>query len=162
LAEVLMHELDTMGIAIRHPIVDEVIQMYRAHMKEGRIPGPEIWAQSGPEVAAMTADILVTEFTLSDNWENRHGIIPETEAELLLPALQGALYRLLLDEARRDGQRITSRLGELAEDPGTSEDPMAEEVDLLKRKITVSKRIERLAAHFGSTILHRMGSDEGL
>ena len=160
LAEVLLHELDTNGIAIRHPIVDEVVQTYREHLNEGQIPGPETWSQGDPEVAAMTADILVSEFTLSDNWENRHGIIPETESELLLTALQGALYRLLLDEARLDGQRITSRLEELTEDPSTSEDPLAEEVDLLKRKIAVSKRIERLAAHFGSTILHRLGREE--
>jgi len=160
LAEVLLHELDTNGIAIRHPIVDEVVQTYREHLNEGQIPGPETWSQGDPKVAAMTADILVSEFTLSDNWENRHGIIPETESELLLTALQGALYRLLLDEARLDGQRITSRLEELTEDPSTSEDPLAEEVDLLKRKIAVSKRIERLAAHFGSTILHRLGREE--
>ena len=160
LAEFLLHELDTLGLSIRHPVVDQVVQTYRDQMMEGHIPGPETWSSAGPEVAAITADVLVTEFSLSDNWLNRHNIVPETEDKLLMQALQGALYRLMLDEARWDGARIMRRLEELAEDPSTSEDPMAEELDLLKRKMTVSERVSRLAAHFGSTILHTLSEED--
>lgn len=160
LAELLLHELDTVGLAIRNPLVDRVIQVYREHLIEGHIPGPETWSQAEPEVAALTADVLVTEFALSDNWLNRHGIAPETEDMLLKQAVQGALYRLMLDEARVEGARIVGRLDELAEDPGSSEDPLAEEVQLLKRKMAVSDRVTRLAAHFGSAILHSMDPDE--
>ena len=111
-------------------------------------------------MAAITADLLVTEFALSENWLNKHNIVPETEDKLLMQALQGALYRLMLDEARGDGARITGRLKELADDPGTSEDPLAEELDLLKKKMTVSERVSRLAAHFGSTILHTLSEED--
>ena len=79
---------------------------------------------------------------------------------MLLKALQGALYRLLLDEARSDGARINRRLEELAEDPQTSEDPIQEERELLSRKIAVTKRISRIAAHFGSTVLGRLGEED--
>ncbi len=160
LAEVMIHELDTLGLAIRHPIVDQVIQTYRERMLEGEIPGPDFWSQFSPEVAAITADILVSEYSLSDNWLNRHGIVPETEEQLLMQALQGALYRLMLDEARSEGVRITQRLEALTEDPGTSEDPEGEEVHLLRKKMGVSKRVGRIAAHFGSTILHRMSEED--
>ena len=160
LAEVMIHELDTLGLAIRHPIVDQVIQTYRERMLEGEIPGPDFWSQFSPEVAAITADILVSEYSLSDNWLNRHGIVPETEEQLLMQALQGALYRLMLDEARSEGVRITQRLEALTEDPGTSEDPEGEEVHLLRKKMGVSKRVGRIAGHFGSTILHRMSEED--
>ncbi len=160
LAEFLMHELDTLGISIRHPVVDEIVQSFRESMVSGHIPGPETWSNGGPEVAAITADLLVTEFALSENWLNKHNIVPETEDKLLMQALQGALYRLMLDEARGDGARITGRLKELADDPGTSEDPLAEELDLLKKKMTVSERVSRLAAHFGSTILHTLSEED--
>jgi len=70
------------------------------------------------------------------------------------------LYRLLLDEARSDGARITRRLEELTEDPQTSEDPMQEERELLSRKIAVTKRVSRIAAHFGSTVLGRLGEED--
>ena len=148
LAEVMIHELDTLGLAIRHPIVDQVIQTYRERMLEGEIPGPDFWSQFSPEVAAITADILVSEYSLSDNWLNRHGIVPETEEQLLMQALQGALYRLMLDEARSEGVRITQRLEALTEDPGTSEDPEGEEVHLLRKKMGVSKRVGRIAGAF--------------
>ena len=105
-------------------------------------------------------DILVSEYSLSDNWLNRHGIVPETEEQLLMQALQGALYRLMLDEARSEGVRITQRLEALTEDPGTSEDPEGEEVHLLRKKMGVSKRVGRIAGHFGSTILHRMSEED--
>lgn len=160
LAEVMMHELDTMGLAIRHPVVDQVVETYRERMSMGEVPGAEHWSQASPEVAAVTADILVSEYTLSENWYNRHRILPETEDTMLLKALQGALYRLLLDEARSDGARINRRLEELAEDPQTSEDPIQEERELLSRKIAVTKRISRIAAHFGSTVLGRLGEED--
>ncbi len=160
LAEFLLHELDTIGLAIRHPVVDQVIQTFRESMLEGHIPGPETWSQAGPEIAAMTADVLVSEFALSDNWLNRHGIAAETEDKMLMQALQGALYRLMLDEARSEGARIVGRLEEMAKDPESSEDPASEEVDLLKRKMAVSKRVGLLAGHFGSTILHVLKEED--
>ena len=86
--------------------------------------------------------------------------MPETEEQLLMQALQGALYRLMLDEARSEGVRITQRLEALTEDPGTSEDPEGEEVHLLRKKMGVSKRVGRIAGHFGSTILHRMSEED--
>ena len=129
-------------------------------MLEGHIPGPDAWSQADPEIAALTADVLVTEFALSDNWLKRHGIAAETEDKMLMQALQGALYRLMLDEARSEGVRIVGRLEEMAQDPGSSEDPAAEEVDLLRRKMAVSKRVGRLAGHFGSTILHTVKEED--
>ncbi len=160
LAEFLLHELDTIGLAIRHPVVDQVIQTYRERMLEGHIPGPDAWSQADPEIAALTADVLVTEFALSDNWLKRHGIAAETEDKMLMQALQGALYRLMLDEARSEGVRIVGRLEEMAQDPQSAEDPAAEEVDLLRRKMAVSKRVGRLAGHFGSTILHTLKAED--
>lgn len=160
LAEFMMHELDTLGLAIRHPIVDRVVQHVRERMVEGHIPSAEDLGINDPEVMALTADLLVSEYRLSDNWLNRHGIEPETEEHQLKRALQGALHRLMLDEARGEGYRIRARLEEMAEDPGSSEDPASEEVDLLRRKIGVSKRVSLLAAHFESTILYAMRDED--
>jgi hypothetical protein len=148
------------GLAIRHPVVDRIVQHFRESILNGHIPGPEDLGMGDPEVAELTADVLVTEFTLSKNWLERHGIEPETEEHQLKRALEGALHRLLLDEARGEGFRIKSRLQELAEDPSTSEDPALEEVDLLRRKMGVSKRVSKLAKHFESTILHTLRPED--
>ena len=160
LAEFLMHELDTLGLAIRHPVVDRVIQTFRESMLQGHIPDAEDMGRTEPDMAALTADLVVSEYVLSDNWSARHGIEPETEEQQLKRALQGALHRLMLDEARGEGASIKARLEELTEDPSTSEAPEVEEVDLLKRKMAVSKRVTKLAAHFESTIFDRL-KDEG-
>jgi DNA primase len=154
LAEFMLHELDTVGLAIRHPVVDRIVQHFRESIVAGHIPGPEDLGMGDPEVAELTADVLVSEFTLSKNWLERHGIEPETEEHQLKRALESALHRLLLDEARGEGFQIKSRLIELTEDPSTSEDPAMEELDLLRRKMGVSKRVSVLAKHFESTILH--------
>ena len=160
LAEFMMHELDSLGLAIRNPVVDRVVEHVREEMIGGRIPLAEDLGLNDPEVMTLTADLLVTEFTLSSNWLERHGIQPETEEDQLKAALQGALHRLMLDEARGEGYRIRKRLEEVAEDPSTSEDPAAEEVDLLRRKMAVSKRVSKLALHFESTILHDMRDED--
>ena len=78
-------------------------------MVTGHIPGPESWSNGGPEVAAITADLLVTEFALSDNWLNKHNIVPETEDKLLMQALQGA---------HDTGSCWTRRGGEVRASPG--------------------------------------------
>ena len=160
LAEFMIHELDMVGLAIRHPVVDRIVQHFRESIVAGHIPGPEDLGMTDPEVIELTADVLVSEFTLSKNWFERHGIEPETEEQQLKRALEGALHRLLLDEARGEGYRIKARLQELSEDPSTSEDPASEEVDLLRRKIGVSKRVSKLALHFESTILHNMSAED--
>lgn len=160
LAEFMIHELDMVGLAIRHPVVDRIVQHFRESIVAGHIPGPEDLGITDPEVIELTADVLVSEFTLSKNWFDRHGIEPETEEQQLKRALEGALHRLLLDEARGEGYRIKARLQELSEDPSTSEDPALEEVDLLRRKIGVSKRVSKLALHFESTILHNMSAED--
>lgn len=160
LAEFMIHELDMVGLAIRHPVVDRIVQHFRESIVAGHIPGPEDLGITDPEVVELTADVLVSEFTLSKNWFERHGIEPETEEQQLKRALEGALHRLLLDEARGEGYRIKARLQELSEDPSTSEDPASEEVDLLRRKMGVSKRVSKLALHFESTILHNMSAED--
>lgn len=160
LAEVVLHELDNAKVSIRHPVVDEVVQTYREQLLLGEVPDAARWSQSTPEIAAITADMLVNEFSLSENWYNRHGIIPETEDQMLLQAVQGALFRLMMDEARSEGMRITGRLADLTDDPSTSEDPAAEEKELLQKKMKVNERVSRLARHFGSTILHTMTEED--
>ena len=67
------------------------------------------------------ADLAISEFSLSENWLERHSIRPETEEQNLKEAMRGALLRLMMDEAHFEGARITGRLEELAEDPYTSE-----------------------------------------
>ena len=66
----------------------------------------------------------------------------------------------MLDEARAEEVHIVGRIEEMAQDPESSENPAAEEVDLLKRKMAVSKRVGRLAGHFGSTILHTLKEED--
>ena len=58
----------------------------------------------------------------------------------------------------RCGSERHCRLGPVW--PGTSEDPLAEEMQLLRKKMTVSERVSRLAAHFGSTILHTLSEED--
>lgn len=159
LAEVLLMELDTAGVAIRHPVVDGVLRHFRDQMQKGHIPGLEDFAASEKEVAELMADLAISEFGLSENWTKRHGIRPETEEQNLKEAMRGALLRLMLDEAHFEGAKITRRLEEMTEDPSTSEDPLEEEKDLLRKKMSVSARVFRLAGHFQTVILQPAKED---
>ena len=159
LAEVLITELDNMAVAIRHPVVDGVLRHFREQMGEGHIPGLEDFASSETEVAELMADLAISEFGLSENWTKRHGIRPETEEQNLKEAMRGALLRLMLDEAHFEGARITRRLAEMAEDPSTSENPLEEEKDLLRRKMSVSSRVFKISEHFKTVILNPAKED---
>ncbi|MGB1573726.1 MAG: hypothetical protein ACPG85_05560, partial [Flavobacteriales bacterium] len=159
LAEVLITELDNMAVAIRHPVVDGVLRHFREQMGEGHIPGLEDFASSENEVAELMADLAISEFGLSENWTKRHGIRPETEEQNLKEAMRGALLRLMLDEAHFEGARITRRLAEMAEDPSTSENPLEEEKDLLRRKMSVSSRVFKISEHFKTVILNPAKED---
>ena len=159
LAEVLITELDNMAVAIRHPVVDGVLRHFREQMGEGHIPGLEDFASSETEVAELMADLAISEFGLSENWTKRHGIRPETEEQNLKEAMRGALLRLMLDEAHFEGARITRRLAEMAEDPSTSENPLEEERDLLRRKMSVSSRVFKISEHFKTAILNPAKED---
>ena len=128
-------------------------------MQEGHIPGLEDFAASDNEVAELMADLAISEFGLSENWTKRHGIRPETEEQNLKEAMRGALLRLMLDEAHFEGARITRRLEEMSEDPSTSENPLKEEQDLLRKKMSVSARVFRLAGHFHTAILQPAKED---
>ena len=159
MAEVLITELDNMAVAIRHPVVDGVLRHFREQMGEGHIPGLEDFASSETEVAELMADLAISEFGLSENWTKRHGIRPETEEQNLKEAMRGALLRLMLDEAHFEGARITRRLAEMAEDPSTSENPLEEEKDLLRRKMSVSSRVFKISEHFKTVILNPAKED---
>ena len=161
LAEVLLIELDTSRVAIRHPVVDAVLTHFREQISAGHIPGLEDFASSEKEVAELMADLAISEFSLSENWTKRHSIRPETEEQNLKEAMRGALLRLMMDEAHFEGARITRRLEEMAEDPSTSENPQEEEKDLLRRKMSVSARVMLLAKHFNTVILNPAKEDLG-
>ena len=161
LAEVLLMELDTSRVAIRHPVVDAVLTHFREQISAGHIPGLEDFASSKKEVAELMADLAISEFALSENWTKRHSIRPETEEQNLKEAMRGALLRLMMDEAHFEGARITRRLEEIAEDPSTSENPQEEEKDLLRRKMSVSSRVVKLAKHFHTVILNPAREDLG-
>ena len=72
---------------------------------------------------------------------------------------QSAYPRLLIGLSEPCSSPIPRRPGFTVQKP-TSEAPEVEEVDLLKRKMAVSKRVTKLAAHFESTIFDRL-KDEG-
>jgi len=148
-----------MAVAIRHPVVDGVLRHFREQMGDGHIPGLEDFASSETEVAELMADLAISEFGLSENWTKRHGIRPETEEQNLKEAMRGALLRLMLDEAHFEGARITRRLAEMAEDPSTSENPLEEEKDLLRRKMSVSSRVFKISEHFKTAILNPAKED---
>ena len=68
-------------------------------------------------------------------------------------------------DARRSplrGARITRRLAEMAEDPSTSENPLEEEKDLLRRKMSVSSRVFKISEHFKTVILNPAKEDVGV
>ena len=47
----------------------------------------------------------------------------------------------------------------MAEDPSTSENPLEEEKDLLRRKMAVSSRVFKISEHFKTVILNPAKDD---
>jgi DNA primase len=149
LAACLFEELETLQIEIGHLTVHKVLALYRDETSDEGDWNADILTQHADmEIAKLTADLLVSPHELSHNWSERHGIFPALESDSLIEALQSSLHRLLMDEARDQGDQISKAL-EAAEAEGNT----ANTTELLRNKIEIQKHIQQLSRHFGSTIL---------
>lgn len=146
LAACLFEEVEALGIEISHRTVRNVMSIYQSESDaEGNWDIKSLTNNQDMEIAKLATDLLVSPHALSENWA-RHGIHPSEEGGRLVEALQSALYRLLLDEARAEAVTISKAL----DGAGSEGDDVTE---LLMRKMKMQLRIKELSLHFGSTIL---------
>ena len=92
------------------------------------------------------ADMLVSKYNLSKNWEHKHHIFPIKEENILEKALSSATVRLHLHDAQRNIDLLLEKL----ESGDCSDD---EESRLVREKITLDKKVMELTKVLGVVIL---------
>jgi len=146
-AEYIWFELSSDGIALQHPKLRLIYDEYLAILDEGEFPDEKHFTRhEDPKVCSLCADLLTSKYDVSSNWEVRHGILSESEEEVVHQAVRDTINRLKLYCIRRWIQE----LGQELQKPDLSEN----EVDLLfKRKIKLDKAKLMISTYFGTTIM---------
>lgn len=144
-AEYLCAELEEDRFTLQNEIFQEIVDTYRAHIDDGKFPATNAFSHhSNPKVAEATADLLAERYVLSDNWEDRHQIYPETEDMKLDKAVRDCINRFKLSNVMVMIQDLEEEL------KNCSDDDLMILLDK-KRKLDQVKR--QLSTYFGTSVL---------
>ena len=146
-AELLMHRVETQSIVMAAPTTDFILSRFRDSLDEGEIPAAESFFNgTSQDVQKKAADMLVSKYSLSENWEHKHHIFSIKEEDILEKALSSATVRLHLHDAQRNIDLLLEKL----ESGDCSDD---EESRLVREKITLDKKVMELTKVLGVVIL---------
>ena len=146
-AELLMHRVETQSIVMEDPTTEFILSRFRDSLDEGEIPATESFFNgTSQDVQQKAADMLVSKYNLSENWEHKHHIFPIKEEDILEKALSSATVRLHLHDAQRNIDLLLEKL----ESGDCSDD---EESRLVREKITLDKKVMELTKVLGVVIL---------
>jgi len=142
----LLHNLKVDEIEPETPVYARILREYEELMAgEQARPLDEMIRHTDAEISQNISDLLTTQYTLSENWSNRHQIYPETEEMNLRRAANDCLFRL----KQRKVEKMIERLQEELGNPGLSEE---QQDDLLKEQRELDKAKAALANYFGTVI----------
>lgn len=146
-AELLMHRVETQSIVMEDPTTEFILSRFRDSLDEGEIPATESFFNgTSQDVQQKAADMLVSKYNLSENWEHKHHIFPIKEEDILEKALSSATVRIHLHDAQRNIDLLLEKL----ESGDCSDD---EESRLVREKITLDKKVMELTKVLGVVIL---------
>ena len=138
-AELLIHRVETQSIKMEDPSTDFILSKFTSSLDAGEIPSTEAFFTGTTEdVQKKAADMLVSRYSLSENWEERHHIFSVKEEDDLEKALSASTIRIHLHDSLRNIDLILDQLetGECSEE---------EEQRLLREKIALDKKVMELS-----------------
>lgn len=138
-AELLIHRVETQSIKMEDPSTEFILSKFTSSLDAGEIPSTEAFFTGTTEdVQKKAADMLVSRYSLSENWEERHHIFSVKEEDDLEKALSASTIRIHLHDSQRNIDLILDQLetGECSEE---------EEQRLLREKIALDKKVMELS-----------------
>jgi DNA primase len=146
-AEYLIANLEQDEIQLETPVYSQIYKEYIDVVGREEIPTADSFTQhSDSAISTESSNVLVSQYSMSDNWTIKHNVYPETEQMLLRKAAKDCIFRLKL----RKVQHISKQLMRDIEDAGNDE---AKLEPLMREKIFLDKTKAEIAKYFGSVIL---------
>lgn len=149
-AEYMLHELSLDGIRFTSDAFSQVIQIFRdKYNAQGSFPEVSDFVRDHV-LSAAVAELVAEPHTLSENWEAKHRIFTEPEAENLMRTACDPLIRIKLQQVRNLIKDLDGKLKESA----ANEDANEEELTLLmQEKMRLNALKSQLSLYFGTVIL---------
>lgn len=145
-AEYLIANIEQDEINLETPVYSNIYKEYLEFIGQEKIPDSSNFTQhENQEISSESSGILVSPYSMSDNWTSRHQIYPETEEMLLRKAAKDCVFRLKL----RRVEHIAGMLMRDIEAAGNDEEKLD---PLLKEKILLDKAKAEIARYFGTVI----------
>ena len=146
-AELLVHRVETQNISMEDPSTKYILSQFTSSIDKGEIPSTEtFFTGTNKGVQKKAADMLVSRYSLSENWQERHHIFTADEEANLEKALSAATIRIHLHDTQRNIDLLLEKLesGDCTGD---------EENRLLREKISLDKKVMELSSVLGVVIL---------
>jgi len=146
-AELLVHRVETQNISMEDPSTKYILSQFTSSLDKGEIPSTELFfTGTNKDIQKKAADMLVSRYSLSENWQERHHIFTADEEDNLEKALSAATIRIHLHDTQRNIDLLLEKL----ESGDCSGD---EENRLLREKISLDKKVMELSSVLGVVIL---------
>lgn len=147
LAEYLIANLEQDELELETPVYQQIYKEYVELIATENIPEVQTFTlHPDTSISTTSSELVITPYTMSQNWTVRHMIYPETEEMQLKKAAKDCVFRLKL---RKIQLLIKSLQDEIA-----LLDHNDEKLDaLLREKIMLDKVKSEISKYFGSAIL---------
>ena len=146
-AELILHRVENQNITMEDPSTEYILSQFSSSLDKGEIPSTEtFFTGTNVDIQKKAADMLVSRYSLSENWQERHHIFTANEDDNLEKALSAATIRIHLYDTQRNIDLLLEKL----ESGDCSGD---EENRLLREKISLDKKVMELSSVLGVVIL---------
>lgn len=146
-AEYLISNLEQDGIELETAVYKTIYTEYLEFVGREELPKLDNFTHHEDQIVSQeSTNVLVSQYSLSDNWATRHYIFPETEDILLRKAAKDCVFRFKLRKVMQISERLQHDIKEHQHDQ--------EKLDaLLQEKILLDRTKREIAKYFGSVIL---------
>lgn len=149
-AEYMLHELSLDGINFTSEAFSQVIQIFRDKFSAlGSFPEVSDFVKDHI-LSAAVAELVAEPHTLSENWEAKHRIFTESEAENLRRTACDPLIRIKLQQVLNLIKDLDGKLKESAADKDGNEEELTL---LIQEKMRLNSLKSQLSDYFGTVIL---------
>ncbi len=147
-AEYFVANIEQDEIQLETEVYSNIFKEYVEFIGRDQIPSSTEFTQNADTgISTESSSMLVSLYSMSDNWTTRHQIYPQTEEMLLLKAAKDCIFRLKLRRVMSISEKLLKEISEIGDDE--------EKLEALQReKILLDKAKLEIAKYFGSVILN--------
>lgn len=146
-AEYIVGNLQQDEIILEHPVYSRIYSEYTEIIGIGQLPEVNVFTQhTDHTISRESSTLLVSPYSMSDNWTARHQIYPETEEMLLKKAAKDCIFRFKLRKVQQISEQLSHEIALHEKDEEKLE-------QLLKEKMLLDRAKLEIARYFGTVIM---------